>query len=182
MRRGVTLAETLVTLFLLGLVLSVTGDLMSRGRSLSRFYQQKSDLQRGSWALQRLSVQLLGATKMLAPLQDASSDRLQWLRVRPDSGTRLPTTLGSMPAPVPAPNPVWDPSAAVWNEQVSVYRLVSGDLVWFGASSEVLLCSRLSQFECRSQGRLLELSAEVPVRDQRQTVRVRHLLEAGVSW
>ena len=181
-RRGVTLAETLLTLFLLGLVISVTADLMRKARNVSGFYQQKSDLQRGSWALQRLALQLRSANKITAPLLNASGDHLEWVRVRQDVPSRLPTTLGSAPAPIPAPSPVWDPNAASWNEQISVYRLDTGELEWFGPGTEILLCSKLSNFQCSSQGRLLELSAEVPVRGKNQRVVIKHLVESGVSW
>jgi hypothetical protein len=178
----VSLAETLVTLFLLGLVIWVTGDLMRRGRNISSFYQQKSDLQRGAWALQRLCLQVQSASQILAPLLNSSADRLEWVRVRPDGTGRLPTTLGAAPGPVPPPNPIWDPNAAAWNETISVYRLDVGDLVWFGTSSEVLLGSQLSNFQSRSQGHMLELSAEVPVRGQVRRVLVKQLIAPGVSW
>jgi len=181
-RRGLSLLETLLTLFLLALILAVTADLMMRARRISSFYQQKSDLQQGAFALERLCLQVMGAGKIVNPPLNGSTDRLEWVRVNPDVSGRLPTTLGAVPAPVPPPSPVWDPTAAAWTELISVYRQDNGDLMWYGASGEVLLCSNLSSFQCRSTNRMLELRAEVIVRGQIQGVLVKRLVDAGVSW
>ena len=83
MRRGTTLAETLVTLLMLSLILTVAADLMRRARNVSGFYQQKSDLQRGAWALQRLGLEVLSATQVVQPalLGLFSANHLQRLRL-----------------------------------------------------------------------------------------------------
>lgn len=182
MRRGTTLAETLVTLLMLSLILTVAADLMRRARNVSGFYQQKSDLQRGAWALQRLGLEVLSATQVVQPALDAQADHLEWVRIKPGVAGRLPTTLGSDPQPLPAPSPVWQPDRAIWTDTMSVYRLDNGDLIRWGSTSEVLLCERLKDFRCRSQGHFLELSARVQVRGADQQVRVTQLLPPGVQW
>jgi len=182
MRRGTTLAETLVTLFLLSLILTVAADLMRRARNVSGFYQQKSDLQRGAWALQRLGLEVLSATRVLQPALDGQGDHLEWTRVKPGATGRLPVTLGSDPQPVPGPSPVWQPDRAIWTDTMNVYRTDNGDLIRWGSTSEVLLAERLQDFHCRSQGKFLELSARVRVRGSDQEVRVTQLLTQGVQW
>lgn len=181
-RRGLTLAETLLTLFLLGLILSVAADLMRRARNLSSFYQQKSELQNASWALQRLAVQVQGASQIVSPILNGDADQLKFERVQGDLPNRLPTTLGPHPAPSPPPNPVWDPLDAAYMETVSVYRVDPGDLVCYGATNEALLTSQLHRFHCRSQGHLLEMEAAVLVRGQEQVVLVRQWVGPGVTW
>lgn len=182
MRRGTTLAETLVTLFLLSLILTVAADLMRRARNVSGFYQQKSDLQRGASALQRLGLEVLSATRVLQPALDGQGDHLEWVRVKPGVAGRLPTSLGSDPQPVPAPSPVWQPDQATWTDTMNVYRTDNGDLIRWGSTTEVLLCERLVNFQCRSQGHFLELTARVRVRGSEQQVRVTQLLPPGVQW
>lgn len=182
MRRGTTLAETLVTLFMLSLILTVAADLMRRARNVSGFYQQKSDLQRAGWALQRLGLEVLSATRVVQPALDGQGDHLEWVRVQAGVAGRLPTTLGSDPQPVPPASPLWQPDRAIWIDTMSVYRLDSGDLIRWGSASELLLSQRLNDFHCRSQGHLLELSARVQVRGADQQVRVLQQLPQGVSW
>lgn len=182
MRRGVTLAETLVTLFMLGLILTVASDLMRRARNVSGFYQQKSDLQKAAWALQRLGLETLSAARVVQPALNGDSDQLEWIRVKPGVSGRLPTTLGSEPQPLPPPSPVWEPDRASWTDDMSVYRLDNGDLFCWGKASEVLLSQHLTDFHCHSQGHFLELSAQVAVRRGQQQVKVFQLLPAGVQW
>lgn len=181
-RRGLTLAETLLTLFLLGLILSIAADLMRRGRNLASFYRQKSDLQHASWTLQRVAVQLQSASRIVLPVLNGQADRLEFQRVASDLSNRLPTTLGAHPAPSPPANPVWDPLAAAYLESVSIYRVDPGDLLFSTPADEAVLTQQLSRFRCRSQGRLLELEAAVRVRGQEQVVQVRQWVGAGVQW
>ena len=182
MRRGTTLAETLVTLFLLSLILTVAADLMRRARNVSGFYQQKSDLQRGAQALQQLGLEVLSATRVVQPALNAQGDQLEWVRVQASPAGRLPTTRGSDPQPLPPTSPVWQPDRALWTETLDVYRLDNGDLLRWGSASEVLLSQRLEEFHCSSQGHLLQLSARVRVRDQSQQIQVTQLVPAGVQW
>jgi prepilin-type N-terminal cleavage/methylation domain-containing protein len=125
-RAGFSLAELLVTLFLLSLVIAVAADLMHRSRQVSRFYRQRDALQSAAFALQLLAQQSCAAVEITQPTLGGSSTNLVFQRIRNDISTRLPTTLGSNPAPLPASPPVWQPAATGFRETITVTRNAQG--------------------------------------------------------
>ena len=182
-KRGVSLVELIATLFILSLVIFVAADLMVRARQVSNFYSQKSALQGAASALQQLSGQLVGACNVTSPTMNGNSPTLQFVRVKPDLPTRLPTTLGPIPSPEPPPSPAWDPCASAWQETISVSLRADGWLVWTSTDgSEKALAGKLTRFDCHSQGRLLEMTAEVSIRGQLQSIKVSQNIEEGVDW
>lgn len=182
-RRGLSLAETLLSLFLLGLIISVAADLTLRARKLMFLARQRSELQDAAFALQRLALQSLSASQIVQPHRNSNSDRLQFQRVRPDLPLRLPTTLGADPLPVPVAPPTWDPLDASYQESVLVYSIDGiGLLLNSPADGEVLLCPNAQDFRSQSTGNLLTLSATLTVRGQQHQLTAQQWLAPGISW
>ncbi|MEW6281115.1 MAG: hypothetical protein AB1758_21045, partial [Candidatus Eremiobacterota bacterium] len=103
-RRGVTIAEALLTLVLVAMLMGITAYLMAEYGRILRFSAAKDN----TWLAAQVGVQravgeVREAVAVLTPAAGATANELRFRKIDPADPTWLPT-------PIPSPAPAtWDP-------------------------------------------------------------------------
>lgn len=163
-RRGLSLFEAVLTIFLVSLVFYVAADLLHNATSAVRFGDAKS---RSAQAVQ-LGLQRITSEAREAYLLEATGSELRLRKVDPAPG-RLPT-----PVPSP-PSGTWDPYA----NSLSVRYFVDGQnrLMREVGSSTQLVCEGISGFSSQTlPNGNLEVSVSLNEKNQVRTYTTQVLM------
>jgi hypothetical protein len=169
--RGVSLAEALLTSFIMMMILAVVASLMRQYSDITRHAARKDasiELRQG---LESIRHELMSAVEITAPLPGASSGVLEFTRVDP-----------AIPRPAPLPAPVaWDPLTDIM--QVRYERLVSGLLVRrvTGGGQQTVLAS-CSFFQATTNDRTIYLTGSVQEDKIVRSYQVQLAIGEGVQW
>lgn len=165
-RKGVSLAEVVLTSFLVFMVLGVIAALVRQYREVSAHSRLQDASLRSALGLQQVANEAKEATAMITPPPGAGGifSSVEFDRIDPNDTTRFPS-------PVPSPLPLtYDPRGPLMRVR---YTLDAGELVRFvqvGASvSRQLIAENALGFTAENQGSALKLTLRVR-EDKRQKV------------
>lgn len=148
MRRGFTLAETVIVISMVALLLTVIGSLFWRFSNTMRHSGRKETALTGALdAIDRVGADLASAVNITNP-GAAFSSSVNLTRMYPYDDTRYPT-------PLALPTAAWAPHPVALQETVAYAFLANGELnrsVTFNSTTTTSLAARgLSFFQCRVQ-------------------------------
>ncbi len=163
-RRGLSLAEVVLTSFLVFMVLGVVATLVRQYREVSTHSRLHDASLRSALALQQVAGEAKEAVTMITPPPGAGGtySSVELDRIDPNDTTRFPT-------PIPSPA-TFDPKTPLIRVQ---YTVDAGELVRFvqvGAGvSRQLIAENVLGFTAENQGGSIHLSLRVQ-EDKRQKV------------
>lgn len=155
-RRGFTLLESLLTIFLFALALAVVARLVTGSQQLLRQSAGKSQaLKTCQWALSEIRQQVEAAARLDEP-SIGSSNRLLLSAYRQDT-VRLPATLPSWKL---GRDPWWNPYDSRYLESLE-FRLDTDQLVKVAGGNSAFLAGSVDSFQVSVLDEQLEIEIEV---------------------
>ena len=194
-RRGVSLAEAVLTLLILSMFLVAIARLMSEVADVQRFWGAKESSAEVAVALDRVRCEVLSSVRLVKPALGGTNGVLEFLRIDPDidaaGSLRLPSQLSPTPSPKPAAP--WDPRDPSFlmtvrytvNPQSQLVRLCASVANYAGPpfSQSNVVASGISSFECQNNaGRSLWLTADCPEARQTRRYRISVYIGEGTQW
>lgn len=178
--RGVSLAEALLTSFIMMMILAVVASLMHQYAEVTRHAAKKDASTEMRQQLDMIRRELMGAIDITDPPAGGTSTRLEFDRIDPASARGIPATLAPLPNPSPA---VWDPRDPATTIQVTYERQVSGILTrQVGSGPLETVLSTCSFFQARGVGRTMFLTGSVQEDKIVKSYQVQLAVEEAVSW
>lgn len=176
--RGVSLAEALLTSFIMMMILAVVASLMHQYAEVTRHAAKKDASTEMRQQLDLIRRELMGAVDISSPPAGGTAAQLQFNRIDPASARGIPATLAPLPNPSPA---VWDPRAATI--QVTYQRQASGILTrQVGVGPQETVLSTCSFFQARGVGRTMFLTGSVQEDKIVKSYQVQLAVEEAVAW
>ena len=194
-RRGVTLAEAVLTLLILSMFLVAIARLMTEVSDVQRFWGAKESSAEKNRRIAILIVMSLSSISILQPGLVSANAVLEFLRIDPDidaaASRRLPAQLSPTPSPVPAAP--WDPRDPTFlmtvryavNPQGQLVRTATSTSTYTGPAFSVssVVASGISSFESQnSAGRALWLRLDFLEAKQTRRYRVSVYIGEGTEW
>lgn len=169
--QGLTLLESLLTMFLFALALAVVAKLVTGSQQLVRQSSGRSQaLRTCQWAMSELRQQVEAAVRVDEPTPGGSANRLL-LTTFKLSATRLPATLPRWRA---GTDPWWDPHASGYLESLE-FTLSADQLMRVSGGTSTFLAGGIDNFWVNAKDEQLEIEITVRerTRDSRFVTRVR---------
>jgi type II secretory pathway pseudopilin PulG len=168
--RGLSLVESLLTLFLFALALVVVSKLVTGSQQLVRKSEGRSQaIQAAQWAIAEIRQRVELSSSVEEPTVGESSDKLRLTAFQRDEIGRLPTVL----SPPNRTDPLWIPYDTAYLENIEFRKEGDGLLETVGGK-DIYLASSLKDlnFENLAQQIQLEITINEGTKDTKVVSRV----------